>query len=212
MQCIKELRDKAKYFEQTSIIPTLDACASVAKSDSLVTDELRKALRDAFDKLKADQRALTDWHSNSGDRVQDLVHPSMYPLVYGRTRAFREDCVGVGDAIKRWAGKGTVIPTDDWKRDPVKDRFRYNMGEGAIPPEYWSETYQWLPANVAFQDDGSVKFTSYINNLHPVKYPDIYRTIEKLVQISIPMWDQCIVTINGTGRTDTRLGRPYNAE
>lgn len=57
---------------------------------------------------------------------------------------------------------------------------------------YWSETFQWLPANLAFQEDGTVKFTSYINNLHPKKYPDIYRLIEKVVDMAIPAWDRVL--------------------
>ncbi|KAL9562711.1 hypothetical protein ACKAV7_013275 [Fusarium commune] len=42
------------------------------------------------------------------------------------------------------------------------------MGQGEL----------WLPANVGFREDGSADFTSYVNNLHPTKFPEIYRTIE----------------------------------
>ena len=66
----------------------------------------------------------------------------------------------------------------------------YAQGGDRIPLEYWSYKYQWLPANLAFQEDGTVKFTSYINNLHPKKYPSIYHTIEKLIDTAIPAWDQ----------------------
>ena len=84
-QCIQELRSKAKYFEKSGIVPTLDATATVAKSDKLVSDDLHKALLKAFQILKTDQADSPDWHPNSNDRVQDLVHPSMYPLVYQET-------------------------------------------------------------------------------------------------------------------------------
>jgi hypothetical protein len=216
-QCIDELRSKAKYFEETGIIPTLEGCASVAKSDTIVPSELHEALRNAFDKLRVDQEGSRDWHPNSNDMVQDLVHPSMYPLVYGRTRALKEECVGVEGAVELWAGKGTTIPEDDWKPDEERDRYRYGVG-GEIPPEYWSSTYQWLPANIAFQEDGGVKFTSYINNLHPDKYPDIYRTIEKLIETSIPLWDQCLTlatgyhTQAGAGRISPRMELPPDPE
>ncbi|KAH7092376.1 hypothetical protein FB567DRAFT_545535 [Paraphoma chrysanthemicola] len=204
--CVKELRDKAKYFEQTGIIPTLDACASIAKSDSLVTHELQQALRSAFDTLRLDQKGSPDWHPNSGDMVQDLVHPSMYPLVYGRTRVFNEECVGTTDAVGRWAGKGIVIPKDNMART-------VSGSYDQIPPEFWSETYQWLPANVAFQDDGSVRFTSYINNLHPVRYSTIYSTIEQLIQTSLPLWDQCLFSVcYGAGRTEPRMEVPENPD
>ncbi|CAO2652066.1 Nn.00g003490.m01.CDS01 [Neocucurbitaria sp. VM-36] len=216
--CVEELRSKARYFEETGIIPTLDACASVAKSDRLVSAALHESLRNAFDKLKIDHEVSPDWHPNSNDMVQDLVHPSMYPLVYGRSRGFKEECVGVVNAIEHWAGKGEVIPKDDWKYDHERDRFRYGVGAGDVPPNYWSETYQWLPANVAFKEDGSVKFTSYINNLHPMRYPDIYRTIEDLVKTSLPLWDQCLAMAtgyeerDGAGRTEPRFSKPDNPD
>jgi hypothetical protein len=210
-KCIKELRSKAKYFEQTGIVPTIDACASVAKSDTLVTGQLHEALRSAFDELKADQQASPDWHPNSGDMVQDLVHPSMYPLVYGRTRAFKEECVGVKNAISHWAGKGTIIPQENGEYD--EDGRTYSE----VSPHYWSIIYQWLPANVIFQDNGSIKFTSYINNLHPGKYPHIYQTIERLVEIALPMWDQCLAMARtdhrpGAGRKEPRFDAPDTPE
>ncbi|KAI4940146.1 uncharacterized protein J4E92_001434 [Alternaria infectoria] len=217
-QCVQELRSKAKYFEQSGIIPSLDACASVAKSDTLVTSELHTNLRKAFDKLQSDHATSPDWHPNSNDMVQDLVHPSMYPLVYGRSTGFREEQVGVADAVKRWSGKGEVIAQQGPEETTAQNRPSYGVGGSNIPPEYWSNQYQWLPANVAFQEDGSVKFTSYINNLHPTRYPEIYRTIEKLVETSIPMWDQCLrfavgyYEYEGAGRMETRSGKPGNAE
>src|SRR5690242_8294735 len=154
------------------MVPTLDACASVVKSDSLISEDLHESLLAAYSKLKADQAKSPDWHPNSDDKVQDLVHPSMYPLVYRRTRVFQDEVVGVEDAVSTWSGRGDVIPgLDEWVRSE-DERYSYGVGSGEVPPNFWSVKYQWLPSNVAFQDDGSVRFTSYINNLHPTKYRD----------------------------------------
>ncbi|KNG48598.1 putative glucose dehydrogenase [Stemphylium lycopersici] len=67
-------------------------------------------LQVAFHRLKADHPASPYWHSNFNSMTQDLVHPSMYPLVYGRTLGFQAEQVGVTDAVKHWAGKSNVIP------------------------------------------------------------------------------------------------------
>jgi hypothetical protein len=216
-QCVRELRNKARYYEKSGLIPTLDACATVVKSDKLVSPELLDELSKGFDKLKANQGPSPDWHPNSTDMVQDLIHPSMYPLVYGRSRVLNEEVVGVDDAISKWAGKGEVIAEAD-NQPGHPDYYTYGVGGGAVPPNFWSDTYQWLPSNVAFQNDGSVKFTSYINNLHPQKYPDIYRTIEKLVERALPAWDQCLaLAVNygektGAGRMKSRFSKPEDAE
>ncbi|KAK4151114.1 hypothetical protein C8A00DRAFT_36248 [Chaetomidium leptoderma] len=213
--CILELRRKAKHFEHTGIIPTLDATFSIAKSDVLVPSELHSALRKAFVRLQADQASNPDWHPNTGKTVQDLVHPSMYPLVYGRSRFFPEEVVGVEDAVDKWAGKGEVIPRrPEWGEESTERTGRSHgvgavIGGSDIDKSYWSTMYQWLPANVKFMPDGGVRFTSYINNLHPTKYRDVYTTIEKLIETALPMWDQCLAQhrrgLVGAGRHKPRI-------
>ncbi len=56
---------------------------TAVKADSVVSSELQQDLKAAFEKLRAEQGAEPDWHPRSNDLVQDLVHPSMYPFVYG---------------------------------------------------------------------------------------------------------------------------------
>ncbi|KAK4188160.1 hypothetical protein QBC35DRAFT_473900 [Podospora australis] len=214
--CIQELRHKAEHFERTGIIPTLDATFSIAKSDTIVPESLHQSLREAFARLQADQVSNPDWHPNTNETVQDLVHPSMYPLIYGRSLFLENEEVGVEDAVDKWAGKGKVIPRhgekDSSTREaPPRRQYRYDrVGSGKVPLDFWSNTYQWLPANLKFTDDGGVKFASYINNLHPTKYRDIYSTIEKLVEKSLPLWDLCLSRYGdyknvGAGRREPRI-------
>ncbi|CVK95957.1 uncharacterized protein FMAN_13879 [Fusarium mangiferae] len=148
--CIQELRGKARYFEKSGLIPTLDGPGNmIIKSDSLVDKSLHRDLNKACYTLLKDQEGNADWHPRN------------------RSPFIQEEVVGVSNAL-------------DF------------MGEGKpIGSEYWSDKYQWLPANVRFREDGSAEFTSYVNNLHPTKFPDIYRTIERLVDRVIPAWDHC---------------------
>lgn len=139
----------------------------------------------------------------------------MYPLVYGRSRFLEDELVGVDDAVDGWAGKGDVIPRQpEWgeeRRKLTRPRFGGVMVGGSdIDENYWSTIYQWLPANVEFTADGGVRFTSYINNLHPTKYRGMYGTIEKLVEAALPMWDQCLAEYRefklvGPGRRHARI-------
>ncbi|KAH6891529.1 hypothetical protein B0T10DRAFT_485424 [Thelonectria olida] len=219
--CIKELQVKAEFFKKSGLIPTLDASASMVKSDSFVDESLHDALQTAFSQLIEEQKANPDWHPRTHEKVQDLVHPSMHPLVYGRTRVFKDEVVGVEDAIDKWAGKGEAIsvpgPAPDldatrrWGRSVT-------FSSISVDPTFWSTEYQWLPSNVKIEKDGSAKFTSYINNLHPVKHRDIYRTIEKLIERALPAWDQCITEFhrrNGAksgGRMEPRFCRPADPD
>lgn len=68
------------------MIPTLDFKAAVIKSDTAVSSELKAALRTAAARLEDIPDRLKDWRPGSKGRVLDLVHPSLFPLVYGRSR------------------------------------------------------------------------------------------------------------------------------
>lgn len=141
--------------------------------------------------------------------VQDLVHPSLYPLVYGRSHVLQDEVVGVADAVEKWTGKGAVVETEEVQQ-PNNRVQRVVLGGYDIPSSCWSTKFQWLPSNVSFQDDGSVKLTSYINNLHPTKHSEIYAVVEKLIETVLPAWDQCLLEkkrygIHGPGRKGSRF-------
>lgn len=181
----------------------------MVKSDVLVKRELQESLKQAFQKLKDEQADSPDWHPNSGDMVQDLVHPSLYPLVYNRSKVLQDEVVGVGDAVEKWTGKGHVLKTDEVE-DSDNQRHSVGLGGSDVPHSYWSSKFQWLPSNASFQDDGSVKLTSYINNLHPTKHPEIYDVVEKLIETALPAWDQCLLEYKdyskyGPGRKGSRF-------
>lgn len=186
------------------------------KSDVLISDELQDALRKAFKRLQQDQGGEPDWHPGSREMVQNVVHPSMYPLIYGQSRALRDEVVGVTGAISQWAGKGDTVPKARQTRtlSPIE---RARRNRWLIPSEYWSDAYQWLPSNVGFGADGSVRFESYINNLHPEKYPEVYSTVEKLIDKALVAWDSCLVETKsrftcGPGRRNSRFSTPENAQ
>ncbi|KAJ4859779.1 hypothetical protein T069G_04767 [Trichoderma breve] len=193
--CIAELRNKAAYFVKTGLIPTLDSDGNaIVKSDNLMSTELRDELKQAFETLRADQAGNVDWHPGTNDMVQNLVHPSMYPFVYNRSSFILEEQVNKENAFD-FVGKGELVPEITRLAD-FGGRF-INVcwrpeDRGTVPPEYRSSLYQWLPANVAFREDGSTEFTSYINNLHPGKYPAIYKAIEHAIDTALPAWDQCL--------------------
>ncbi|KAH8893651.1 hypothetical protein GQ53DRAFT_684136 [Thozetella sp. PMI_491] len=208
--CIRELRAKALHFERTGLVSTLDSMGrAVVKSDTLVDENTKMNMRSIFEKLCADQVAsnTVDWHPMTNEMVRDLVHPSLYPFVYGRSHFIQDEVVGVADAIERWADKGTTAPADP--EVAISRNSRWHHHEPLAQSGKWSAKYQWLPANVAFQEDGSVRFSSYINNLHPGRYPHVYQSIEKLVDLAIPAWDQIL---EGCGRKESRFSVPESAD
>lgn len=137
----------------------------------------------------------------------------MFPLIYGQSKVLNEEVVGVLDAIAKWAGKGDIIQ----KAPASVGDPSVSLGSYDVPASYWSNNYQWLPSNVAFHDNGSVRLTSYLNNLHPTKYPGIYQTVERLIETAIPAWDQALLTYQdskhrGPGRKGSRFAIPDGAD
>ncbi|RFU79345.1 hypothetical protein TARUN_2881 [Trichoderma arundinaceum] len=204
--CIAELRNKAAYFVKTGMIPTLDSAGNtIVKSDTLISSGLRDELIKAFETLRADQAANVDWQPRSNDMVQNLIHPSMYPFVYGRSKFLDEEEVGTENALE-FIGKGRIVPEITVLPDyglRFIDFFWEMKHMGTVPTDFRSSLYQWLPANVGFREDGTAKITSYVNNLHPGKYPAIYEAIEHAIDVALPAWEQCLR--ENTGDEDDTL-------
>ena len=157
------------------------------KSDTAVSSDLKEALRAAAAPLEDVPDRLKDWHPGSDGKVLDLIHPSLFPLLYGRSRILSSMVVELQDCMD-YIGKGEVTTTPDNSQLHVE----YSKGTfgywGHTDPKFWSKTFQWLPCNVIFVGN-DIKITSYINNLHPNLHAGLYSVIEKFIAKSIPLWD-----------------------
>lgn len=81
---IEELKQKAVGGRAAVFVLAYEP--GVVKSDATVSPGLKMALQEAVRPLEQIQDVHRDWHPGSDNKVLDLVHPSLFPLVYGRTR------------------------------------------------------------------------------------------------------------------------------
>ncbi|BEJ15263.1 hypothetical protein CspHIS471_0410300 [Cutaneotrichosporon sp. HIS471] len=175
---VAELRDKAVLFKKNGgVVSVYDGAAAVFKTDNALTQDLMARLQEQAAKLEGDDK---DWHPGSNDQVLDLVHPSLFPLVYGKTRFVRSS-IPLGNALATW-GSGEVIPKTE---TPVKKKDNWHYGHD--PERLLSRNFQWLPTDVELKD-GKARFTSYINNLHPEEHAEMYGVLEELVEKAVPLW------------------------
>lgn len=176
-----ELRDKAAIYEKyNGIVSALDAAAMVVKQDVLAEDaELLAALKAAVAPLEDVPDEEKDWHPGSNGLVLDLVHPSLWPLVYGKTRVLRDKTIGVDDCLASIGG-GEVIPVPEL-REALAPEEEPEGAPSTAPWNYYSKKFQWLPADVKVEE-GKAKITSYINNLHPVEHAPVYTVVERLIE------------------------------
>lgn len=191
--CLQELREKAKAYADKHYVLTYDSYAPIAKSDELLSRELRDELILATRPLLNVPPAAKDWHPGTDEKVLNLVHPSLYPLVYGQTRVLSR-----GGRVDL---RNMAASLDEKLSDvaPVQ----------ASAGQNWalSSRFQWLPCDVEFSGPpGStdVRITSYVNNLHPDKHKPLYGILEKLIGLAIPLWNDVLV-FGTDGRTPCRI-------
>ncbi|KAF2624297.1 hypothetical protein BU25DRAFT_374116 [Macroventuria anomochaeta] len=201
--CIDELRYKADLYEKTRIIPVLDASSCVLKSDNAIPNQLKDDLRKAVALLEDVPQNQQDWHPGSDGTMLDLVHPSLFPLVYGRSRILPDSTITLDDCLNS-IGKGVTVPNPLSRGTPLNQDIRSREWYGN-PTDLWSHRFQWLPCNVSFPDGDNARIDSYINNLHPKDHTDLYHVIEKIITKAIPFWNVVYQSVPNHGLLETSL-------
>ncbi|KAI0407863.1 hypothetical protein F4802DRAFT_619962 [Xylaria palmicola] len=180
--CIKELRDKVEEYKRTGLISILDAEVEVVKSDSVISQTLIDSLKAMVKPLEAVSAPKQDWHPGSDGKVLDLVHPSLFPMVYGTSRVLPYGKVPLHGCVQ-FSGKGETYALPD---EPIRS-------PGSGEPRVLGGT-QWLPSDIAWTPSGGTQITSYVNNLHPDDHPGLYTVLEQFVAAAVPLWERCLYT------------------
>ena len=123
-------------FEDTNSVQALGAAF---KSDTIVSDHLRRSLIKAVALLEDVAPQDQDWHPGSENQVLNLVDPSLYPLVFGQSRLLTDAKVGLDDCLRR-CGNGVMIPIP-------KQMAGSTAGS-------WSTRFQWLPTDFEISRNG----------------------------------------------------------
>ncbi|KAF9779815.1 hypothetical protein BJ322DRAFT_1113121 [Thelephora terrestris] len=137
----------------------------VWKSDELIPSSLRERLLAAVAPLESVPDSEKDWHPGSDGLVLDLVHPSLYPIVYERTMS---------------KNPGSASPT-------VVEAPEF------CDPTFTSQKFQWLPSDFSVDPNGKVTLASpYINNAHPTRHKELCSVIPEILQHALPMFERVL--------------------
>ncbi len=200
---LSELRHRVPDFQAARRILTYDNDSRIAKSDSLVELALQNELKRNVLPLLNVPDETKDWHPGSDGKVLNLVHPSLFPLVYGRSNVLQQGGQVSMDNVFELCGKGDVAPTHSVPDVQLSSPRLARPLASALKPTYHSRRFQWLPAEVEFSgNEGTtdVRITSYINNLHPNQHRELYGSIEKLIGLAVPLWNDVLVRSYDTRR------------
>ena len=155
---LDELRLKAQVYQDQGHVLVYDV--GVVKSDCAVPEDLRKSLVLAVQPLEDVSEIHQDWHPGSDGKVLNLVHPSLYPLIYGRTRILTRDIVNLEDFVARCCEGLTHPEKILWERPPSEcspDSDSFPIGFRMTEVGLYSERFQWLPCDVKLTTSGSAR-------------------------------------------------------
>ncbi|KAK6354433.1 hypothetical protein TWF730_008837 [Orbilia blumenaviensis] len=143
--------------------PDLDGVWRV-DGDDFVGEEVRRELVDAVVTLENVPDSQKDWHPGSNRQVLDLVHPSLYPIIYNRT----------------------LSATD---RGPIRAPKAMESDR-----EGFSNQFCWLPSEFEVSPDGqNTKIKSYINNLaSDEQKKTFYPILEKIFTKFVPLFNHVL--------------------
>ncbi|OKL62951.1 hypothetical protein UA08_01761 [Talaromyces atroroseus] len=175
---IRELQWKANILERTGFV---EVFGGVVKSNNAIPKELQMALGQAaffFEDVPEDEK---DFHPGSDNKVVDLVHPSLFPMIYGRTHVLPYRTIGLHDCLDS-IGEGELLRASPERNPKFQSHKR--------PPPF-STKFQWLPCEVK-RTQGGCSIVSYINNAHPIKHKGLYDVVEKILSRTMPLWEQSL--------------------
>ena len=140
-QCIAEVKSRADLLGGKDHVEAIDG---VMKSDTAIREDLRQQLCQTAAPLEDLREVDKDWHPGSQGQVLNLVHPSLYPLVYGQSRILPKGILKIDECFKR-CGHGVIVtvPSEEDVRNPTP------RGRGFGWPKednLWSRKFQWLPS------------------------------------------------------------------
>ncbi|KAJ5867720.1 hypothetical protein N7534_002273 [Penicillium rubens] len=184
--CLHELQDKARQFDRDGRLVVFNTSSGVCKSDVAISSDMKSQLSNFVGLLS--HQAI---RQKPASAVVNLVDPSLFPLVYGRTRTLvgGQSCGMDEDSWSSRSKEGSIVSE---LPQMVKGGSNWSAAGGR---SIWSSKFQWLPCEVEFTGPpGStdVRISSYINNLHPTNH-EMYSAIETVISGSIKQWNEVLV-------------------
>jgi hypothetical protein len=184
--CLQELQDKARHFDRDGRLVVFNTSSGVCKSDTAISSDLKSQLSNSVELLS--HQAV---RQKSESAVVYLVDPSLFPLVYGRTKILvgGQSCEMDENSWSSRSKEGSIVSE---LPQMVKGGSNWSAASGRY---IWSSKFQWLPCEVEFTGPPGctdVRISSYINNLHPTNH-ELYSAIETVISGSIKQWNEVLV-------------------
>ncbi|KAJ2504148.1 hypothetical protein IWW47_002661 [Coemansia sp. RSA 2052] len=172
----------------------LSAAAGVWFSDTLIDAETTNELKEYAILLKSIPECLKDWHPSVRSRVLNLVDPSLYPLIYSRSKLCRQPCTSLQASLNPSVPGEFPGSLDKW-HGALSGSNYYLPTIVKRQALHASDKLNWLPSEFRVDDNGAVTVESYINNLHPARHAPLYPIIAGVFSKLLPLLEQVITDL-----------------
>ncbi|KAJ2871501.1 hypothetical protein GGH93_004778 [Coemansia aciculifera] len=179
----------------------LSAADGVWFSDALIDADATNELRDYAAILENVPDRQKDWYPKDRSRVLNLIDPSLFPLIYSRSKLFRQTSTSPQAALKlEDVGEFPGSP-EGWHNainfvEDGESEYYIPLPAGDNQYGYYSsDKFSWLPSEFRIGDNGAVTIESYINNLHPVKHAALYPIIASVFSKFLPLLEQVLTDL-----------------
>lgn len=150
-------------------------------SDDAIPAMLKATFLSQVARLEKILDEFKDWHPNpnpnTDHQVLNLVHPSLFCCVFGKTKQKSEPP----------SPNSFTSPAEQMATLMFAGSQQLVVGNGDQ-----SDKFQWIPTDFEVDEDGSVRTLSYINNLHPGEHAPLYSSIEALFGRFVPMFERVL--------------------
>ncbi|KAJ2060494.1 hypothetical protein GGI17_003695 [Coemansia sp. S146] len=168
-------------------------------SDTLIDAETTSELRDYAAILESVPDRLKDWYPKDRSRILNLIDPSLFPLIYSRSKLCRQTSASPQTVLKIEDMGEFPGSLDEWSRalNVTKDgeSHCYLPTWDRLYSAYFSNKFSWLPSEFRVDDNGAATVESYINNLHPVKHAALYPIIANVFSKFLPLLEQVVTDL-----------------
>ncbi|KAJ2580924.1 hypothetical protein GGH95_002335, partial [Coemansia sp. RSA 1836] len=177
----------------------LSAADGVWFSDSLIDLETTNELKEYAAILASAPDHQRDWYPDGESRMLNLIDPSLFPLIYSRSKLCRQSSMSVQPSLMAKAPGAFSGSIDKWRK--ALNGTDSNMPSYHIPTfpscdnNCVSRGFSWLPSEFRVSENGAVTIESYINNLHPVNHAPLYQIIASVFSKFIPLLEQVVTDL-----------------
>ncbi|KAJ2874445.1 hypothetical protein GGH93_002409 [Coemansia aciculifera] len=177
----------------------LSAVDGVWFSDVLIDPDTTNELRDYAAMLESVPDRQKDWYPNDRPCVLNLIDPSLFPLIYNRSKLCCQTDMSPQAALKLEEVGEFPGSLGEW-------HMALHVTQGGesdyyLPTEVTrydsctSNEFGWLPSEFRIDNNGAVTIESYINNLHPIKHAALYPIIAKVFSKFLPVLEQVVTDL-----------------